>query len=308
MKFYTRQNDSAATGAFDAAEAAENLYRQKRGESMGCGCGKNQDSGQDCHRHKGHCPPPCSESEPPQWGCHSPGVFPPSCGCPPQWGCGFPPQPWWGCQYPPFFCPPQPQCCCVPGPQGARGPRGFRGPKGRPGDPSPGAVIPFSSGNTQVILTTVVGALPGTGLMAAVGASDTLNGIVAGAGGELVLPEGNLAFSLPRDAVITAINVFFTNTLPLTLCGSVLRITAQLYYSAAPGNVFLPLAGTRVDLSPTLSGNVSANNIFTGSAQNLNVNVSRGTRLLLVFSLSVISGPSLNVTLTGTASAGVNLL
>lgn len=189
---------------------------------------------------------------------------------------------------PPKPCPPKP---CPP----------------KPTRRADGAIIPFSSGNSLVTLTTVGNGLPATGYLAAIGCCDTQNGILLGTGGELNLSSGNMAVSLPRNGTITSITAYFTNTIPLTLGSTVIQISAQLYYSATPNNVFLPLAGTRVNLSPTLTGNLAADGIFTGTERNLDVRVSRGTRLILVFFLSTTGLPSVNTTLTGYANAGVNI-
>ncbi|PKM63196.1 MAG: hypothetical protein CVU97_01295 [Firmicutes bacterium HGW-Firmicutes-21] len=313
MNFYTRQsNKSSASGSgADLAGAAENLYRKSRqdncffdDEEEDIESGENEDnfdnsSSHFCHHNqKPHC---CSQQPfccPPQ----QPFCCPPQqpfC-CPPQQFCCPPQQ--FCCPPQQFCCPPQPQCCCVPGP------RGKRGPRGRQGEPSRGTIIPFASGNTPVTITTVANGLPSTGLVAAIGFGETQNAIGLGAGGGFVPTNGNMAFSAPRDLKITAITAYFTNILPNSVGASVLQISAQLYYSAQPNNVFVPLAGTRVNLTPTFTGDLAANNIFTGSLENIKVQVAQGTRLVLVFSLSIIGGPTLNTTLIGNASAGINII
>lgn len=208
--------------------------------------------------------------------------------CPPQYNPYPPcPPPWPTCPGK-CFCPPTP-----PPP-----------PKRR----TNGAIIPFASGNTQVTLTTLATALPSIGYVSAIGFGDTQNGITIGVGGELSLSAGNMAFSVPRNGIITAISAFFTNTIPITVGTSVLQIVAQLYYAPMTSNVFLPLPGTRVNLTPTITGTIPAGTVFSGTARNLSVNVTRGTRLLLVFSLQVTGAPAVISTLTGNASAGVNIV
>ncbi|HBR31109.1 MAG TPA: hypothetical protein DD733_03385, partial [Clostridiales bacterium] len=206
----------------------------------------------------------------------------------------------------PQCCYPKPHCKCPPGPRGPRGPRGLRGPKGEGSD---GAIIPFASGNTLVALTTVVNesnALT-TGYVAAIGFGETQNGNTFGVGGELALAAGNMAFSVPRNIRITDITAFFTNTAQLTLGASAIQISAQLFYSPATDIAFLPLPGTRVNLTPVLTGVVPANSVFTGSLKDLKVSVLSGTKLVLVFFARLVSGPSIAVTITGNAGAGVNI-
>lgn len=218
-------------------------------------------------------------------GCYAGCSYSPQC-CPPP----YPP-----CPYPPYPYPPYPPYPYPPYPPYPR--------KKRPH----GTIIPFASGNSPVTLTTVADGLPGIGYVSAIGFGQTQNGITISAGGELSLPAGNMAFSVPRHGRITSVSAYFTNTLPITLDVSVLQISAQLYYTASPGNVFLPLSGTKVNLTPTLTGTVPADSVYTASVKNLSVHVARGTRLVLVFSVSVVGAPTLDATLTGYASAGVNI-
>lgn len=211
-----------------------------------------------------------------------------------------PPMPQWGFWFPSCPCPrPRPKPCPKPKP--------------KPCPPKPiikadGAIIPYASGTTPVTITTLTTSLPSTGFVSAIGFGETQNGITIAAGGELILSPGNMAFVMPRNGVITAIRAFFTNTVPLTLGTSTLQISAQLYYAEPNSNVFRPLEGTRVNLSPRLTGNVPVNSTFTGAERHLKVKVERGTRLMLIFFASVTGAPALAATITGTASAGVNIV
>jgi len=213
-----------------------------------------------------------------------------------------PPMPQWGYWFPSYPCPrPRPRPCPKPK------------PKPKPCPPKPlikpdGAIIPYASGTTPLALTTLTTALPATGFVSAIGFGETQNGITIAAGGELILSAGNMAFVMPRNGVITAIRAHFTNTVPVTLGASVIQISAQLYYAEQNSNVFRPLEGTRVNLTPTLTGNVPVNSTFTGAERHLSVKVARGTRLMLIFFASVTGAPAVAVTITGTASAGVNIV
>ncbi len=213
-----------------------------------------------------------------------------------------PPMPQWGFWFPSCPCPwPRPRPCPKPK------------PKPKPCPPRPivradGAIIPYASGTTPLAITTVTTALPSTGLVSAIGFGETQNGITIAAGGELILSTGNMAFVMPRNGTITTIRAFFTNIVPVTLGTSVLRISAQLYYAEQNSNVFRPLEGTRVNLTPTLTGTIPVNSTFTGSERKLRIRVKRGTRLLLVIFASITKAPAVAVTITGTASAGVNII
>lgn len=185
------------------------------------------------------------------------------------------------------------------------GPTGPTGPTGLAGA---GAIIPFASG-LPIAPTSIALGLAGFPGIISFGSSTTLPEVLGvtidltGAGGLLA----NMAFSVPRDGIITDIAAYFSVVLGLTLIGTNLTVQAQLYQSTTPDNTFTPIAGTAVSLTPTLTGIISIGDIVTGTLTGLNIPVTAGTRLLMVFSLTA-DGISLINTLTGYASAGVNIV
>ncbi|MED4206760.1 exosporium glycoprotein BclB-related protein [Neobacillus mesonae] len=202
-----------------------------------------------------------------------------------------------------------------PGPRGPRGPRGVAGPQGvagprgvpgTPGIPGAGAIIPYASG-TPSVLTTVLGGLLNTGSV--VGFGNSANNVslaggtidLTGAGGTLL----NFAFSVPRDGVITSLSAYFSTTAELNLLTSSVTVTAQLYQSTAPNNIFSPIPGAVVTLAPALTGAVSVGTILNGNTNGLTIPVTAGTRLLMVFSANVTGGPDIATAVVGYASAGV---
>jgi BclB C-terminal domain-containing protein len=116
----------------------------------------------------------------------------------------------------------------------------------------------------------------------------------------------NMSFSVPRDGTITDITAYFSIVLALSLAGTDLTVTAQLYESTTPNNIFSPVAGTAIALTPPFSGIISVGDIATGSLTGLSIPVVTGTRLLMVFSVTA-EGLSLINTVTGYASAGVSI-
>jgi BclB C-terminal domain-containing protein len=158
------------------------------------------------------------------------------------------------------------------------------------------------------VLTTVAGGLIGTASVLGFGNSATNINVtggtidLTGAAGTLI----NMAFSVPRDGVITSIAAYFSTSAALSLIGSTTTITAQLYQSTAPDNSFTAIPGAVATLSPALSGLVSIGNTSSGLTEGLSISVTAGTRLLLVFSATA-SGLSLINTVAGYASAGVGI-
>lgn len=193
----------------------------------------------------------------------------------------------------------------IPGDVGPQGPQGEAGPQGAQGVPGAGAIIPFASG-LPIALTTVAGGL--VGLPAFVGFGSSAQGVsILGSTIDITNPAGtltNFAFQTGRDGVITGLNAFFSTTAALSIVGSTITVRAQLYASATPDNVFTPIAGTLINLTPPLTGVISIGDISTGSVSGLNIPVTAETRLMLVFSATA-TGISLLNTAVGYASAGL---
>ncbi|WP_289306511.1 exosporium glycoprotein BclB-related protein [Paenibacillus terrae] len=124
--------------------------------------------------------------------------------------------------------------------------------------------------------------------------------------GTLVGPLINFAFSVPRDGVITSIAGYFSTTAALTLVGSTVTITAQLFSSTTPDNTFTAVPGATVTLAPPLTGIIALGTISNGITTGLAIPVTAQTRLLLVFSATA-TGLSLVNTVVGYASAGITI-
>ncbi|HCD43190.1 MAG TPA: collagen-like repeat preface domain-containing protein, partial [Lachnoclostridium sp.] len=93
----------------------------------------------------------------------------------------------------------------------------------------------------------------------------------------------------------------------VSLIGSTVTVTAQLFQSATPNNTFVAVPGAVVTLSPPLTGLISIGSISSGVTTGLNIPVTVGTRLLLVFSAEVTAGLDLAATIAGYASAGLGI-
>ncbi|WP_342333184.1 exosporium glycoprotein BclB-related protein [Pedobacter sp. FW305-3-2-15-E-R2A2] len=170
-----------------------------------------------------------------------------------------------------------------------------------------GAIIPFASG-TPVTLTTIAGGLAGTPSFVGFGSSAPSLSILGstidltGAAGTLL----NFAFSMPRSGTIKSMSAYFSTTAALSLIGTTVSITAQLYSATTPNNSFTAVPGASVTLAPSLSGIISIGAISNGITTGLNIPVTAETRFLLVFSTSA-AGISLLTTTAGYASAGLSI-
>jgi BclB C-terminal domain-containing protein len=155
-------------------------------------------------------------------------------------------------------------------------------------------------------LSTVAGGLIGNvGLMAFGSAS--VGAFLAGTVINLAGLASNEAFSVPRNATIASLAAYFSTTVALSLLGTTITMTAQIYSSPTPNDSFSPVPGAIVTLAPNITGVLAIGTIVRGIVSGLSIPVTAQTRLLLVYSITA-SGLSLVHTVTGTASAGLELL
>ncbi len=192
------------------------------------------------------------------------------------------------------------------GPTGTDGTDGATGPTGATGPSGPGgSTIALSSGGAE--LTTVVGGMPGDVTALPVSGYGSVTGLVLSGGILDATPSGSdpiPASSLPRDATITSVSAFFSTRQSYALVGSTVTVSAQLYQSSAPDNIFTPVPGAQVTLAPSFTGIVSVGTNSNGIVTGLNIPVTAQTRLVWVISASA-AGLSLINTIIGDVSLGV---
>ncbi|MGO4732253.1 exosporium glycoprotein BclB-related protein [Paenibacillus sp. 2KB_22] len=196
----------------------------------------------------------------------------------------------------------------VTGTAGVTGATGTAGVTGATGATGSGAIIPYASG-LPVALTTVLGGLLNTSSLVGFGNSATgvsvSGGIIdlTGAAGTLL----NFAFSASRTGTITSLAAYYSTTAGLSLVGSTVTITAQLFRSTTPNNSFTAVPGALVTLAPPLTGILALGTISSGLTTGLSIPVAAGDRLLMVFSASVTAGLDVATTVGGYASGGLTI-
>lgn len=117
----------------------------------------------------------------------------------------------------------------------------------------------------------------------------------------------NQAFIVPRDGTITSIYAFFSTTVALSLVGTSVNVQAQLFKAASNSNSFTPISGPTVTLLPSLTGIISTGSTSNGASTGFNTAVHAGDRLMLVLFPTITAGLDLRTTLTGYASAGIEI-
>ncbi|MDF2871921.1 MAG: Collagen triple helix repeat protein [Anaerocolumna sp.] len=113
---------------------------------------------------------------------------------------------------------------------------------------------------------------------------------------------------MPRDGTISSLAAYFSVDAAISLIGTSVQITAQLYRTVAVNNAFTPVPGAVVQLTPTLTGIISIGDRVSGITSGLAIPVTAGTRLLLIFSASVVSGTGIATSIVGYASAGLGII
>lgn len=185
---------------------------------------------------------------------------------------------------------------------GSTGLTGITGLTGATGVQIGGAIIPFASGLPGT-MTTVLGGLLNTSFSPAFGFS--ANGISI-VGNSFTLLD-NSSFSMSSAGTLTSITAYFSSTAALSLVGSTVTITAQVYTSTTPNNVFTAVPGAVVTLAPALTGAISIGTISNGITTGLNIPLAAGTRVLVVFSSNVTAGIDIATAIIGYGSAGITI-
>ena len=152
-------------------------------------------------------------------------------------------------------------------------------------------------------MTTVLGGLLNTS--SAVGFGANLPGINAVGTTISLLGLTNFAFSVPRDGVITSLSAYMSVSAGLSLLGTTVTVTARLFQSTAPNDTFTEVPGAVVTLAPALTGLINIGDTLSGVTTGLNISVTAGTRLLLIFSANVTAGIDLAAAVAGYTSAGL---
>jgi BclB C-terminal domain-containing protein len=204
---------------------------------------------------------------------------------------------------------PRVRCGCINGQAVTVHGPAIQGPPGPPGPPGAGAIIPYASGVTPVVLSTtaVAGVIVSTGAIVGFGSSAPTVDINAGSLtlGTAATNIPDFAFVVPRTGTVTSISAFFSATVGITLAAAG-TVRAELWRASALSNTFTP-TGVFVDLAPAFGPVVTVGNTAANTA-SASLPVAAGDKLLLVFSLRT-SGPTpINIgALTGFASAGVGI-
>jgi BclB C-terminal domain-containing protein len=165
-----------------------------------------------------------------------------------------------------------------------------------------GTMIPYASGMPVTMRGGSVRAASLVGFGHSSSPVFIINGAIdlSGGGGSLL----NFAFPAPRSGTITSLSGYFSNIASFDAANPV-TIIAQLYQATGSSNSFTPIPGATVSLTPSFSGSVPANATSSGLTSGLSIAVTAGTRLLMVFSVSVSS--SSVITVDGYVSGGVTI-
>lgn len=161
------------------------------------------------------------------------------------------------------------------GPTGATGPEGPTGPTGPGGTTS--TIIPFASGRASG-MTSLIGS---RGDVVTIGFGSHYR--FSNPAEPINLPtitgadQSQLAFSLPRDGIITAMSAYISVAAADVYSNTII---AQLYSSPSATNSFLPLNGAKIEMTIPAT---AIGTIRHGIVDGLSIKVSAEERLLMVF-------------------------
>ena len=105
-------------------------------------------------------------------------------------------------------------------------------------------------------------------------------------------------------SALTGITVYVSTSASLSLIGSSITVTAQLYTSPTPDNLFTPVAGAIVTAAPAFTGVLASGTIANGITTGLSIPVTAQTRGMLVVSATA-TGLTLVNTLPVFADASI---
>jgi BclB C-terminal domain-containing protein len=195
------------------------------------------------------------------------------------------------------------------GPAGAEGEQGEQGEQGEEGPPGPtgGTVVYAASSGEPVTPTTIAGGLVGN--VAVLPLQGDQAGSAQLTGGVLDLTGGPGAFvpaqTFPVDQTIESITVYTSTTAALSLVGTTVTVSAQLYTSTTPDNTFTPVPGALAIAAPSLTGVDAIGTISNGITTGLAIPVTAQTRGVIVVSITA-AGLSLINAVPMYASASIS--
>jgi BclB C-terminal domain-containing protein len=198
------------------------------------------------------------------------------------------------------------------GPIGLPGTPGIQGPAGADGDDGlNGSGAMFATGGDGAEATTIAGGLSGTATVLPLSgytvASDTLDGVsIVGGTIDLTNTPG-IGQPVPNDLTLTSISASFSNTVAMGLVGTTVTVTAQVFSASNSSNVYTPVPGALVTLSPALTGVIPIGTISSGLTTGLAIPMTIGTKVIVVVSATA-AGVTLINTVTGGVSVGIEVV
>lgn len=163
-------------------------------------------------------------------------------------------------------------------------------------------IIPYSSGLYMVLNTNEEGQ---ASIAAMVGFGNYISAVLDN--GQVDEQDDHLSFLVPHDSVIHELVAFCNIRQEIILGDSSLRVVAQIYSAGLTDNFFTPIPETRLELSPLLEGIVPVGQHLYAATGDIAIPVTKGTRLMLIYTSQVIQGPPGMFMVLGYADAGLSM-
>jgi len=194
-----------------------------------------------------------------------------------------------------------------PGEPGQDGTDGNTGPPGPPGPAGSGSIVYAASSGMPVTPTTIAGGLPGQVAVLPLDGAQAGTGQLVGGTLDLTGGPGQVvpAQTFPIDETIESMTVFSSTTQALSLLGTTVTVSAQLYTSSTPDNTFVAVPGASVIAAPPLTGVDAIGTVSSGMTTGLSIPITAGTRGVIVVSVEA-TGIELINTVPMYASASIS--
>jgi BclB C-terminal domain-containing protein len=155
-------------------------------------------------------------------------------------------------------------------------------------------------------MTTTAGGLSGTVAEIPAEGIGLTDGVTESGGVIDTTDTANQAEITPRDGTITSLSAYASTTNAMSLVGTTVTLSAQLYESPTPDDTFTPIPGATVTLAPAFTGVLAIGTVTNGTTTGLSIPVTDQTRLMVVFSATA-TGISLIQTVSAYADAGIGI-
>jgi BclB C-terminal domain-containing protein len=106
--------------------------------------------------------------------------------------------------------------------------------------------------------------------------------------------------------ILTSVSASFSSTSTLSLIGSTITLTAEVFTSPTPDDVYTAVPGAICTMAPALTGILTVGTLANCITTGLSIPVTAQTKVIVVVTATVTAGLDVNTTVEGGVSVGVS--